>query len=158
MNDERFEETISSSKEESMLKAVSVLYEDLAANERKIKRPDIDVKKSLVKVLVILFIWILSIVGTAIAFLQMKSPIILVSCLAALAILVALTLKKATVLSVLLYQRLAPEKLRRSCLFTPSCSEYMLLAIEKYGICKGLFLGVRRLFRCHGSNGGVDYP
>lgn len=43
------------------------------------------------------------------------------------------------------------------CLFTPTCSEYMYQAIEKYGATKGLYLGTKRLLRCHPwSRGGHD--
>lgn len=35
------------------------------------------------------------------------------------------------------------------CRFTPTCSEYMKIAIEKYGTFKGLKLGIKRLLRCH---------
>ena len=43
------------------------------------------------------------------------------------------------------------------CKFYPSCSEYMMQAIEKYGCIKGIFLGVKRLLRCHPfANGGYD--
>ena len=35
------------------------------------------------------------------------------------------------------------------CVFFPSCSEYTKQAIEKYGIKKGFYLGVIRIFRCH---------
>jgi putative membrane protein insertion efficiency factor len=43
------------------------------------------------------------------------------------------------------------------CRYSPTCSEYMYEAVEKYGIGKGLFLGIKRLGRCHpGSKGGVD--
>lgn len=56
------------------------------------------------------------------------------------------------------YQRTAPETLRQTCRFTPSCSEYMILAVEKYGSIKGVFKGINRIFRCHAPNGGEDYP
>lgn len=69
-----------------------------------------------------------------------------------------LFIKPEFILFVLLYQKFAPKKLRLSCRFEPSCSNYMLLAIEKYGFFKGFFKGMRRLFRCHYPNGGVDYP
>jgi putative component of membrane protein insertase Oxa1/YidC/SpoIIIJ protein YidD len=59
---------------------------------------------------------------------------------------------------ILLYQKHAPEKMRRSCLFVPSCSEYMLLAIDKYGVFVGVCKGLVRLSRCHHPNGGEDYP
>jgi putative membrane protein insertion efficiency factor len=35
------------------------------------------------------------------------------------------------------------------CRFTPSCSEYALIAIEKHGITKGLWYAGRRILRCH---------
>lgn len=55
------------------------------------------------------------------------------------------------------YQRfLSPLKVVPSCRFYPTCSEYTLQAIEKYGI-KGVFLGLRRIIRCHPFNpGGYD--
>jgi len=36
-----------------------------------------------------------------------------------------------------------------TCVFYPSCSEYTKQAIEKYGILKGIYLGFRRILRCH---------
>ncbi|WP_084331434.1 membrane protein insertion efficiency factor YidD [Ignatzschineria larvae DSM 13226] len=44
------------------------------------------------------------------------------------------------------------------CRFTPSCSEYAILAIEKYGTVKGATLAVKRICRCKYPNGGEDYP
>lgn len=44
-----------------------------------------------------------------------------------------------------------------SCRFTPTCSEYTYQAIQKYGSLKGLFLGLKRILRCHPwSKGGKD--
>lgn len=43
------------------------------------------------------------------------------------------------------------------CRFTPTCSEYTYQAVEKYGIIKGLWLGLKRIIRCHPwSKGGKD--
>lgn len=36
-----------------------------------------------------------------------------------------------------------------ACRFTPTCSEYTMEALEKYGFTKGLFLGLKRLGKCH---------
>lgn len=44
-----------------------------------------------------------------------------------------------------------------SCRFSPTCSEYAIEAIAKYGFWKGMVYGVRRLSRCHPfSKGGYD--
>lgn len=43
------------------------------------------------------------------------------------------------------------------CRFTPTCSEYMKQAIQKYGIFKGVWLGLKRVVKCHPFNeGGYD--
>ena len=45
-----------------------------------------------------------------------------------------------------------------SCKFHPSCSQYALDALQKYGLFKGSYLAARRVLRCHPwSHGGVDY-
>jgi uncharacterized protein len=46
-----------------------------------------------------------------------------------------------------------------TCKFHPSCSEYALGALRKYGLLKGSALSVWRVLRCNPwSHGGVDYP
>ena len=43
------------------------------------------------------------------------------------------------------------------CRFTPTCSEYTKQAIEKYGVFKGLWLGLKRICKCHPFHeGGYD--
>lgn len=43
------------------------------------------------------------------------------------------------------------------CKFQPTCSEYMMQAIEKYGFFKGFFMGIFRFLRCNPfSKGGYD--
>ncbi len=43
----------------------------------------------------------------------------------------------------------------KACRFTPTCSQYTIDALEKYGVGKGLVLGVKRVAKCHpfGSSG-----
>ncbi len=69
-----------------------------------------------------------------------------------------LFLRPFLILSILLYQKFAPISLRRSCLFIPTCSEYTILAIKKYGAIVGLVKGTKRICRCHAPNGGEDWP
>lgn len=67
-------------------------------------------------------------------------------------------LKKIMIFFVHLYQAYAPDSIRMACRFTPSCSQYMILSIEKYGAIKGCLKGLNRLSRCTAPNGGEDYP
>jgi len=56
-----------------------------------------------------------------------------------------------------LYQRTISRGLPPSCRFVPSCSEYAYQAIDKYGLIRGGWLGIKRIVRCHPLNpGGYD--
>lgn len=59
---------------------------------------------------------------------------------------------------VYFYQKHASQSLRNSCRFEPSCSNYMILSIKKYGSIKGLYKGLLRISRCKIPNSGIDYP
>lgn len=43
-----------------------------------------------------------------------------------------------------------------SCRYTPTCSQYMIEAVMKYGVLKGGWMGIRRICRCH-PWGGSGY-
>lgn len=57
------------------------------------------------------------------------------------------------------YQLLISPLLGQNCRFTPTCSEYMMDAVEKHGIFKGLGMGGQRLLKCHpfSKHSGVDF-
>ena len=45
----------------------------------------------------------------------------------------------------------------QACRFTPTCSDYTYEAVEKYRTVKGLYLGLKRIIRCHPwTKGGYD--
>ena len=57
-------------------------------------------------------------------------------------------MKKVFIWLIDKYQKI-PLKSHYVCGFLPTCSEYAKEAIEKYGVLKGLGLGIYRIFRCH---------
>ena len=75
-----------------------------------------------------------------------------------LAGMILLFLKAIVVESIHIYQRYASDEIRLACVYYPSCSVYMLMAIEKYGVFRGIKKGIKRLDRCHFPNGGFDFP
>ena len=152
-----FNETISNSKEESIRKAILMLEQEDSEN-KKIKRPNINSKKIILKIVLILFIEICIIILTIFLYNKLDKFIIILLGIIILITFISVTIKETVINLILLYQKFASEKLRSSCLFEPSCSEYMILAIEKYGFIKGFIKGIKRIFRCHYPNGGIDYP
>ena len=57
------------------------------------------------------------------------------------------------------YRRFISPLTPPKCRFYPSCSQYAILAIRKYGIFKGVFKSVWRILRCNPfSKGGIDFP
>ena len=60
---------------------------------------------------------------------------------------------------VRLYQRLISPFLGPTCRFEPSCSEYFIQAVRKYGPVSGSLRGIWRICRCHPFHpGGYDPP
>ncbi len=55
------------------------------------------------------------------------------------------------------YKRFISPVLPSACRFDPTCSVYMYQAIDKYGVFKGGWMGVKRIGRCHPLHpGGYD--
>jgi len=65
--------------------------------------------------------------------------------------------KKIAITFVKFYQYSIRPLLPNACRYTPSCSEYSIEAINKYGALKGSWLGLKRIMRCHPWGGhGYD--
>ena len=61
--------------------------------------------------------------------------------------------------AVRLYQIFLSPVLGRQCRFTPTCSRYFILAVQKYGAVRGAWRGVLRICRCQPFHpGGYDPP
>ena len=66
-------------------------------------------------------------------------------------------MRKTALFLIRIYQLALSPLLGRSCSFYPTCSVYTQEAIRKYGFFRGIFLGGKRLLKCHPFHpGGVD--
>lgn len=64
---------------------------------------------------------------------------------------------RAMMACIRFYQRFISPLLPRTCIYTPTCSEYAVQAIRKYGCLRGGYLAVKRILRCHPFHeGGYD--
>lgn len=124
--------------------------------KRVLIRPNIHPIKTLFKTLTCLLT--ISIIGFI---LHNLFDILLISILIPILLLIVfciIRIKHIAIWCVKCYQKFAPANLRNKCRFEPSCSEYMIKAIEKYGFLKGFSKGFHRLKRCCPPNGGYDEP
>jgi hypothetical protein len=66
-------------------------------------------------------------------------------------------MKKFLILLVKFYQMCLSPFFVSRCRYTPTCSMYTIECLEKYGILKGFWLGIKRISKCRpGSQGGFD--
>jgi len=66
-------------------------------------------------------------------------------------------MKKLLILIIKFYRKYISSLKSPCCRFYPTCSEYALEAITKYGALKGGFLSIKRVLKCHPFNkGGYD--
>ena len=69
------------------------------------------------------------------------------------------TLATLTLMCIVwLYMRIISPLKPHTCRFYPSCSQYTYDALSKYGIFKGLYLGLKRILSCHPFNPGGYHP
>jgi len=66
--------------------------------------------------------------------------------------------RRLVVLVIRGYQRFISPALPPACRFTPSCSQYTLEAVSRYGVVRGGWLGLRRIARCHPWHPGGPDP
>ena len=58
-------------------------------------------------------------------------------------------MSEKVVLVLRMYQEYVSPMLGLNCRFVPSCSEYAVQAVQKYGVRRGLYLALRRILRCN---------
>ena len=62
------------------------------------------------------------------------------------------------ILFIRFYKKVISPFLPCACRYTPTCSEYMIQAISLHGVWKGLYLGIKRILRCHPWGGSGEDP
>ncbi|MDP2951496.1 MAG: membrane protein insertion efficiency factor YidD [bacterium] len=68
-------------------------------------------------------------------------------------------LQKSVFELIRVYQKVVSPFSKGHCRFEPTCSNYAILAVKKYGALKGLAKSLRRIIRCSPlSHSGVDLP
>ncbi|MCB5207959.1 membrane protein insertion efficiency factor YidD [Methylovorus mays] len=69
-------------------------------------------------------------------------------------------MKTLLVFLIRFYQRHLHKFHNRRCIYSPTCSNYGILAVRKYGAVKGAYYTYKRIKRCNGAlyQGGEDYP
>jgi uncharacterized protein len=66
-------------------------------------------------------------------------------------------MRQVILLTLRIYKRWISPLLPSACRFHPTCSEYMMQAVETHGVLRGVWKGLRRLSRCHPFHeGGFD--
>ena len=67
-------------------------------------------------------------------------------------------MKQLLIQLIRIYRKyISPLKGGPTCIYTPTCYQYAIEALEKYGVVKGTYLAVRRILRCHPFHkGGYD--
>ncbi|RCX16137.1 hypothetical protein DFR58_112121 [Anaerobacterium chartisolvens] len=66
-------------------------------------------------------------------------------------------LKDVVIILIRFYQRFISPLKRPSCRFYPTCSQYAVDAVRKYGALKGIVMAAKRIAKCHPFNpGGYD--
>ncbi|WP_392566039.1 membrane protein insertion efficiency factor YidD [Utexia brackfieldae] len=65
---------------------------------------------------------------------------------------------KALIFLIRGYQRFISPLLGPNCRFQPSCSQYAIIALSRFGLIKGSWLTVKRVLKCHPLHEGGEDP
>ena len=163
MND-TYDQSISNNVNDSVTLAKEIILEQMRQAEKelhhKLVRPNV---KLFPGILYLGIYVLLSIMGVTLSdhlaiIMNLGKKVIVIAILLFDCLIIFLFFKKFLIWIIEIYQKYAPSNVRLSCRFEPTCSQYMKLAVYKYGVVLGMIKGLKRLSKCHPPNGGVDYP
>lgn len=129
---------------------------NMTADDDGLVRPHISAVRAVLNVAIPLVVTAAIFCALYFTLKQNRLAISLGSSLGALGLYTILRLRDILIWSILMYQRFAPAEVRRRCVFTPTCSQYAIQALERYGVIRGVPKIISRLRRCHLPNGGED--
>lgn len=152
--------------EKHSYKIISEIEEVYPETGMKLIRPKLNIKKVIGFILVVLiFDIVISVLFSKLIFTVEKAQVIFTETalfflffFLFLSIVILIFRKSIFIFIIRVYQKYAPYQIRSTCLYVPNCSEYMILAIQKYGLIKGIKKGIKRYKRCEPPYGGIDYP
>jgi len=149
---------------------------EIYVNDRRLVRPNTNIKTALIWVSIFVLVtgvlaWIIHYVFISVGIVACFPSYIQEFChahnfnvmvmICAFVIIVEslFCFKYAVIGMIKLYQHYAPEEIRRRCLFMPTCSEYAIMAVRKYGgiigLCKTYY---RLVYLCSGNIYKIHYP
>lgn len=136
---------------ENLLKSV-----EHDSDERVLVRPHISIVRLLLNISIPLVVWCAIFCALYFSLSENNCAIALGASFGALGLYILIRLRSIGIWCIKVYQRFAPDEVRLRCVYTPSCSEYAIQALKKYGVLIGIPKIFARLCRCHPPNGGHD--
>ena len=142
--------------EQTKAEAIRRLIANSATTEQEFPRPKISVLRTLLNVFIPLAVFSAVFLILFFTLKEHNLEISLGVACGGLGLYVILRLRAVFIWCILMYQRFAPMEVRQRCVFTPTCSQYAIEALKKYGVLRGVPKIISRLRRCHPPNGGYD--
>lgn len=130
----------------------------VASGTRELYRPKINSVRTALNIIIPLLVWAAVFCTLYFTLNDHRVVISVVVSLGLLALYIIVRMRALLIWCIKVYQRFAPDRVRLRCVFTPSCSEYAIAALQKYGVIRGIPKIISRLKRCHPPNEGEDFP
>lgn len=134
--------------------AIKKLFADMSADD--LERPHISALRAALNIILPLIAAAGLFCALFFSLSEYRLAVSLSVSLGLLGLYIIVRLRAILIWTIKVYQRFAPAEVRRRCVFTPTCSQYAILALQRYGVVRGVPKIISRLRRCHLPNGGED--